>query len=741
MTRRFSLLLIIILLISPLISGYLLNVPTVDQVNAQPGGWPSTSDWILLDLDPAEPGCDVDRNVIETYYFVDTQFIYLRMKTVGPAGWSGTGTSSPAQARFKWWFDTVGQDASIFGTSVANAEFQIILEDRFNNAGGVTGESTPRDGLGELTFMDDFGHDDFTTRWNNPAASPVEYVRNIPGTTQSTDSGGNSTLWHRVLGSGTAHPPTGGAQSAMSDPNIGYMLSGNFVDMYVSLAALGNPSKICLIWATDIHDPNLDQAPNCDAPEETEDCFPDGGIPIIDIDVDKELQAPLDGDADINENVTFGVNITNTGLTTLVLIPLNYTYDASKLQFLSAEPTPNHVHVHAGEAPFDGHLRWDNLTDPAPNGVDGTLAPGEYILVNTTFVVKSGANPGSTTDVADVFEAIDEFNHSTNDSDTATVTINTPPPPGDVSVNKTRTQPLDGITSTGGAITFTINITNTGGSALDTVQLVDTYDSNYLQYNSAGTSPTPDTVVAGTLTWNDLTDGGSLAVGTSIIVTLTFTAAAETGQTPTINNATVTADSLDAVWDADFVTILGPDIDVTKNLVQPSSGTAFIGDTIIHEIVITNTGGVPLVFIPLVDIYNSSVLEFVSATPAPDDTTPIGTLTWNDLASGGPLDVGDYIVVTVTFKAIGPTCPLANTCTINLAMSENAEDENTNQVSDGDPSSLTVGFPLVALPIEAPVGGYAVPLNKFDILAPYLVLVGLIGLLSATCYFRKRSRV
>ena len=730
------------LLVSPLITGYLLNIPSVDKVIAQPSGWPATSDWILLDTDPDEPGCDDDRNVIQTYYNVTTQYIFLRMRTVNPAGWSATTPGSPGEARFKWWFDTVGQDANIFGTSVANAEFQIILEDRFNNAGGITAEATPRDGLGELTLIDDFGHDQFTTRWNNPSASPVEYVRNIPGTTQSTDSGGNSTLWHRVLGTGTSHPPTGGAQSAMSDPNIGYRLSGNFVDMYVSLAALGNPAKICLIWATDIHNQNLDQAPNCDRPEETDECFPDGGIPIIDINVDKTLQTPQDGNADINENVTFRVNITNTGLSTLVIIPLNYTYDASILQYLSAEPIPNHVHVHSGEEPFNGHLRWDNLTDPAPNGVDGTLAPGESILVNTTFVVKSGASPGPTIDVADVFEAIDEFNHSTNDSDTATVTINTPPTPGDVSINKTRTQPPDGITSPGGTIIFTINITNTGASTLYTVQLVDTFNDTALTFNSA-TPIMPDSQTpAGTLTWNDLTSGfgHDFSPGESWVITLTFTAAAETGPTPTINNATVTADALDAVWDADFVTILGPEIDVLKNLIQPASGTAFIGDTIIHEIVITNTGGVPLVFIPLADIYNSSVLEFVSASPTPDDTTPPGTLTWNDLASGGPLDVAEHIVVTVTFKAIGPTCPLANTCTLNLAVSENAEDENTNQVSDGDPSSLTVGFPPITLPIDAPVGGYAISSNKFGILMPYMILVGLIGIPTVIYYFRKRSR-
>jgi hypothetical protein len=64
-------------------------------------------------LDPDEPGCDDDRNVNETYYYIDTEFIYLRMVTIDPSGWSGTGPSSLGEARFKWWFDTVGQDASI----------------------------------------------------------------------------------------------------------------------------------------------------------------------------------------------------------------------------------------------------------------------------------------------------------------------------------------------------------------------------------------------------------------------------------------------------------------------------------------------------------------------------------------------------------------------------------------------------------------------------------------------------
>ncbi len=436
------------------------------------------------------------------------------------------------------------------------------------------------------------------------------------------------------------------------------------------------------------------------------------------------------------------MNITNTGLSTLVVIPLNYTYDESKLQYLSAQPTPDHIHIHTGEEPFNGHLRWDNLTDPAPNGVDDTLDPGESILVNTTFVVKSNAAPGPTLDIADVFEAIDDFDNSANDKDNATVIINTPSPPGDISINKTRTQPITGTTSIGGTVTFTINITNTGGSPLDTVQLVDIFNDTALTFVSATPSNPDSQAPAGTLTWNDLTDGGSLAVGASIIVNLTFTAAAETGPTPTINNATVTADSLDPVSDVDFVTILGPDIDVVKSLIQPAGGTAFIGDTIIYEIEITNTGGVPLVFIPLVDTYNSTVLEFVSANPTPDSTAPIGTLTWNNLTSIEPLDVGEEIVVIVTFEAIGVTSPSADTSMINIAFSENAEDENANQVSDGDESALTVGVPPgIPPPEQATVGGLTIPTNKLPVLIPYLILIGLIGLVSTLYLFRKRSGV
>ena len=741
MSRRFSLLLVSMLLISPLFTGYLLNVPTVDQVTAQPGGWPSISDWISLDTDPDEPGCDDDRNVIETFYFVDTEFIYLRMETVNPAGWSGTGPGSPGQARFKWWFCTVGPDASIFGTSVANAEFQLILEDRFNNGGGVTGESTPRDGLGELTLMDDLEHEQFTTRWNNPAASPVEYVRNMPGTTQSTDSGGNSTLWYRVLGTGTSHPPAGGAQSAMSDPNIGYMLSGNFVDMYVSLAALNNPAKICLIWATDIHNNNLDQAPNCDRPEETT-CRPHPGIPVINIDVDKTLTTPVSGPAEKGDTTIFTVTITNTGQTTLVTVPLEDFYDNDKLEYISANPTPDHgPHIHS---PGVGHLGWDDLTGA------GTLAPGGDITVTITFTALEILTTSTATNLAKVIEAIDENNNKISGEDDASVTINAPPPHGDVSIHKTLLEPSGGTTYLDGIVSYSINITNTGSVTLTTVQLQDLFDNSKLTFQSA--TPNATSVVGGTITWNDLTVnapngfGSDLASSASFIVYMRFTAASVSG-TPSRDDSTVTAspETGGPFTDEDFafVTILAPDIHVVKTLISPTND-AQIGDYIIFEIEISNTGGVPLVLVPLTDTYDSLILHFVSANPTPNTVVP-GTISWDDLTAPAPngfnqdLDIGEDFIVTITFQAIMATCCESPPTTVNIVEVNNAEDEHQHQVSDDESSSVVIGFPTITLPIAAPVGGYAVPVSKLTILTPYLVLVGLVGLASAIYYFRKKN--
>ena len=94
-----------------------------------PSGWPTT--WTGLSTDPVESGCDEHRNVADNntdgyalYYATDSQYLYLRMETVGvddkgvpdPPGWPSDKPSG--DARYKWWFDTAGADLYVSGTTV-----------------------------------------------------------------------------------------------------------------------------------------------------------------------------------------------------------------------------------------------------------------------------------------------------------------------------------------------------------------------------------------------------------------------------------------------------------------------------------------------------------------------------------------------------------------------------------------------------------------------------------------------
>ncbi len=92
-----------------------------------------------------------------------------------------------------------------------------------------------------------------------------------------------------------------------------------------------------------------------------------------------------------------------------------------------------------------------------------------------------------------------------------------------------------------------------------------------------------------------------------------------------------------------------------------------VGDRITFTIQIDNTGGLPLVTVPLRDTYDPTVLQFISATPTPDTTTPAGTLAWTDLTGAGDLAPGDSLVVTVVFEATAQSGGTANTATVDGA--------------------------------------------------------------------------
>jgi hypothetical protein len=222
---------------------------------AQPSSFPADAEWIAVGSDPDEGGANNDfRDVSAVFYQVQEGFLFLRMQNRADAGWpdlSGSG-----RARYKWFFDTANDDGEIQGGNVRNAEYMIMVEDLTLNSADPT---LTRDRLGEVTFLDDLANVNFRVRWNS--TNPPAYTTNTPTTAPSP-----SPSWRRALGSGTAG--TGGPQG-VSAAQIGYRITGVFIDMYVDLALLGNPTgTLWVIWLTDQQDTSLDQAPCCDRPDD-----------------------------------------------------------------------------------------------------------------------------------------------------------------------------------------------------------------------------------------------------------------------------------------------------------------------------------------------------------------------------------------------------------------------------------------------------------------------------------------
>lgn len=114
------------------------------------------------------------------------------------------------------------------------------------------------------------------------------------------------------------------------------------------------------------------------------------------IDLDKALIAP----GAVDGIVTYTIRLTNTGPSTLDIIPLFDNFDSTYLKFLRAEPTQSLTST--------GFIRWNDLTVPAPNGFGINLVPADSFLITTVFeVIEPFAEPitntAVTSDVVDIF--------------------------------------------------------------------------------------------------------------------------------------------------------------------------------------------------------------------------------------------------------------------------------------------------------------------------------------------------
>ncbi len=297
------------------------------------------------------------------------------------------------------------------------------------------------------------------------------------------------------------------------------------------------------------------------------------------------------------------------------------------------------------------------------DNLDSKLDPEEEWTYTCSHAV--APPPGLLINVVNVTSTSSELD-PTDNTDTWTIIVISP----GLEVNKTLIEPSDAVCYVGDTVIFTVNITNTGSTAFETVPLIDTYDPDKLDYMTASILPDNVDETLGELIWLDLTGGGSLQLGSSIVLSITFNAVERTSPGVTANNATVTEAKLEGyeiyrnASDTDMVQILEPAMLVDKTSVSHPSGYAQVGDQVKFNITITNNGDAAIITLPLKDTYDPVYLDYVSATPGPDSVdTGNGVLTWIDLTGGGSLGIGESVKVQIVFEAIewtiGPTVDLA----------------------------------------------------------------------------------
>ena len=245
--------------------------------------------------------------------------------------------------------------------------------------------------------------------------------------------------------------------------------------------------------------------------------------------------------------------------------------------------------------------------------------------------------------------------------------INSPAPA--MALSKSLMDPVDGTAVVNDLVRFDIVVGNPGPTTLTTFTVTDTYPAGCMSYDAAST--TPGGMGAGSLTWSQ-TELGTIAPGNSVTVSVWFLADATC--VPAVNS--VSANGLDqnltpvsAGPATTQVTITEPSLSVTKTLISPNPGPAYVGDPVTFRITLDNTGTSVITTLPLADTFSAACYTYQSATIAPDGIGA-GSLLWDNL---GPLGIGASTSLDVTLTVVGECNPAQNTADVGFAVDENGD--------------------------------------------------------------------
>lgn len=212
----------------------------------------------------------------------------------------------------------------------------------------------------------------------------------------------------------------------------------------------------------------------------------------------------------------------------------------------------------------------------------------------------------------------------------------------------------------GEQVTFDLIVRNVGDTTIVTLPLLDRFDEEYLAYVPGSATIAPDSVESDRLIWDDLTTAlGDFAPGRVEVISVTLEAIAHPAARSTENTASIVGaideydDVAQYVTDNEPIAITAPSVSVIKDFTATGRSVYQIGTQLSFDITVTNTGDTTITELPLADVYDVSLLEFVSATPAAALAAE-GVLEWDDITEHfGDLGPGQSVTLTVVFKAVG----------------------------------------------------------------------------------------
>ncbi len=206
--------------------------------------------------------------------------------------------------------------------------------------------------------------------------------------------------------------------------------------------------------------------------------------------------------------------------------------------------------------------------------------------------------------------------------------------------------------------TYTLHVTNTGTVmfAAQALSLVEVLPPGF--HSTTITSTRPVTL-AQTWTWRNpapLAPGESVSI--SLVVSATETMSPDLYLSTAEITATVPGGPLAATASAP-VRLTLPSVAVTQHMIGDRANVA-TSDRVTLTIRLVNTGPSPLAAIPLTERYDSRILHFVGAIPAPEESLGDSTIGWSNLIQAPPHGIGrdlfpgEALTVTLAFDVIQP---------------------------------------------------------------------------------------